>query len=245
LIVITFIAVPIAVAIQQLRLARVVFVPLLAGSLIFAVAAVRDFEGLYPAGERQKIVGLRSIAPAFPVSLPPLPPTAFTLSPGQASSHTGRVRGQVVVARDGRDKPGFMLWGPYSPLKTGAYEATFSLSAADVRPDALAALIEVIGGADTVLAREGVLGNQLRSGRLTEFDLSFATPGELPIQTRVAYMGRGTLQSGQVVVQRIAPEGGPAARLRDWPLAFLWIGGTVFVGGLFVQLMRLGGRRPV
>jgi hypothetical protein len=245
LIVIPLIAVPIAVVIQQIRLARVVFVVLLAGSLVLTVAAVRDFEGLYPAGERQRIFGLRSIAPAFPVTLPPLPPTSFALSPGQAQTQTGRVQGSLVVAREGRDKPGFMLWGPYSPLKTGAYEATFSLSAAGARRDALVAVIEVIGGADVVLAREGVMGNQLRPGRLTEIDLSFATPGELPVQTRVFYMGRGTLRSGQVVVQRIPPEGGSAARVRDWPLAFLWVGGTVLIGGLFVQLMKLGGRRAV
>jgi hypothetical protein len=245
LIVIPLIAVPIAVAIQQIRLARVVFVPLLAGSLIFTVAAIRDFEGLYPAGERQRIVGLRSIATAFPVTLPPLPPTSFALSPGQAPRQTGRVQGSLVIARHGQDRPGFMLWGPYSPLKTGAYEATFALSAAGVRPDALVAVIEVIGGADVVLAREGVMGSQLRPGRLTEIDLSFATPGELAVQTRVFYMGRGTLRSGPVVVRRIAPEGGQAARFRDWPLAFLWVGGTVLIGGLFVQLMKLGGRRPV
>jgi hypothetical protein len=245
LIVIPLIAVPIAVVIQQLRLARAVFVVLLVGSLVLTVAAVRDFEGLYPAGERQRIFGLRSIAPAFPVTLPPLPPTSFALSPGQARTQTGRVQGQQVVARQGRDKPGFMLWGPYSPLKTGAYEATFSLSAAGARPDALIAVIEVIGGADVVFAREGVMGNQLQPGRLTEIDLSFATPGEMAVQTRVFYMGRGTLRSGPVVVQRVAPEGGPAARLRDWPLAFLWVGGTVLIGALFVQLMKLGGRRAV
>src|SRR5918994_6695834 len=146
LIVIPLIAVTIAVVIAQLRLARAVFVVLLAGSLVLTVAAVRDFEGLYPAGERQRIFGLRSIAPAFPVTLPPLPPTSFALSPGQAPTQTGRVQGQQLVARQGRDKPGFMLWGPYSPLKTGAYEATFSLSAAGARPDALIAVIEVIGG---------------------------------------------------------------------------------------------------
>jgi hypothetical protein len=67
----------------------------------------------------------------------------------------------------------------------------------------------------------------------------------MAVQTRVFYMGRGTLRSGPVVVQRIAPEGGPAARLRDWPLAFLWVGGTVLIGALFVQLMKLGGRRAV
>jgi hypothetical protein len=245
LIVIPLIAVPIAIAIQQIRLARFVFVPLLAGSLLLTVAAVRDFQGLYPAGERQRIFGLRSIAPAFPVSLPPLPPTSFILSPGQAPTQTGRVQGPVVVAREGRDKPGFMLWGPYSPLKTGAYEATFSLSATGVRPDELVAVVEVIGGTDVVLAREVITGSQLRPERPTEIDASFAAPGDVPIQTRVFYRGRGTLRSGPVLVQRIAPEGGPPARLRDWPLAFLWFGGTVLIGALFVQVMNRRRRRVV
>jgi hypothetical protein len=246
LIVIPLIAVPIAVVIQQIRLARFVFVPLLAGSLVLTVAGVRNFEGLYPAGERQHIWGLRSIAPAFPVTLPPLPPTSFLLSPGQARTQTGRVQGSEVVARAGRDKPGFMLWGPYSPLKTGAYKATFSLSATGVRRDAHVAVIEVIGGADRVFVREFLKANQLQPGRrLTDLRVSFATPGELPIQTRVFYQGQGTVRSGPVLVQRIEPEGGPAARLRDWPLAFLWVGGTTLIGALFVQLMKLGRGRPV
>jgi hypothetical protein len=46
-------------------------------------------------------------------------------------------------------------------------------------------------------------------------------------------------------VKPIAPEGGPPARLRDWPLAFLWVGGTVLIGALFVQVMNLGRRRVV
>jgi hypothetical protein len=246
LIVIPLIAVPIAVVIQQIRLARVVFVPLLAGSLVLTVAGVRNFEGLYPAGERQHIWGLRSIAPAFPVTLPPLPPTSFLLSPGQARTQTGRVQGSEVVARAGKDKPGFMLWGPYSPLKAGAYKATFSLSATGVRRDAHVAVIEVIGGADRVFVREFLKANQLQPGRrLTALRVSFATPGELPIQTRVFYQGQGTVRSGPVLVKRIEPEGGPAARLRDWPLAFLWVGGTTLIGALFVQLMKLGRGRPV
>jgi hypothetical protein len=240
LIVIPLVAVPIAVAIQQIRLARLVFVPLLAGSLVLAVAAVRDFGGLYPAGERQTIVGLRSIAPAFPVTLPARPLTDFTLSPGQHPPQTGRVQGPAVVAREGRDERGFVLWGPFATLKTGAYLATFSLSAAGVGPDAQLAVIEAIGGNDLVFAREIVTPRQLHPRRLTEIDLPFATPGDFPIQTRVFYLGQGTLRAGPVKVRRIEPVGESPAHLRDWPLAFLWVGGTVLIGALFVQVM---GRR--
>jgi len=107
-------------------------------------------------------------------------------------------------------------------------------------------VIEVIGGADRVFVRQFIKANQLQPGRrLTEIKVSFATPGELPIQTRVFYQGQGTVRSGPVLVQRIEPEGGPAARLRDWPLAFLWVGGTALIGALFVQLIKLGRGRPV
>ena len=65
MIVVPLIAVPLAVVIQRIRVALVVFVPLLAVSIIFAVAAVRNFGLLYP-GDIQRIVGMRSTAPAFP-----------------------------------------------------------------------------------------------------------------------------------------------------------------------------------
>ena len=42
MIIVPLIAVPLAVGIQKLRAARIVFVPLLAVSIVFAVAAVRD-----------------------------------------------------------------------------------------------------------------------------------------------------------------------------------------------------------
>ena len=65
MIVVPLIAIPLAVVIQRIRVALVIFVPLLAVSIIFAVAAVRNFALLYP-GDVQRIVGLRSTAPAFP-----------------------------------------------------------------------------------------------------------------------------------------------------------------------------------
>ena len=98
---IPLVAVPIALVIQQLRLARIVFVPLLAGSLVLAVAAVDNHQGLYPAGERQRIFGLRSITPAFPVTRPPEPPTTFSADPSRFPPQTGTVQGRDVVATPG------------------------------------------------------------------------------------------------------------------------------------------------
>ena len=63
--------------------------------------------------------------------------------------------------------------------------------------------------------------------------------GRLPFETRVYYRGRGTLRAGTISVQPIAPASQPASHYHDWPLAFLWVGGTFLVGWLFVQVMRL------
>ncbi len=101
----------------------------------------------------------------------------------------------------------------------------------------------MIGGGETVLARETVTGRQLNPRRLSGIDLAFATPGGQVIETRVFYLGRGTLRLGPINVLPIkAPEA--TTHFRDWPLAFLWVGGTVFIGWLFVQVMTLTPRRP-
>jgi hypothetical protein len=240
MILVPLIAVPLAVAIQKVRVARVVFVPLLAVSMVFAVAAVRDYALLYPA-EIQRIFGMRSTASAFPKLNEFEWQQSFTLAPGDWGPATGKLERGEVVARASRDEPGFLEFGPYSLMKAGAYNATFFLAAKGVRPDEPVAQIEVVTGA-TIVAREAVTGWQLRPRRLSGIDLPFATPGDLGIETRVYYLGRGTLRAGSTQVQPIVAPGNPV-HLRDWPLTFLWVAGTGFVGWLFVEVMLLNRRR--
>jgi hypothetical protein len=236
IIAIPLIAVPLALVIQQIRLARIVFVPLLAGSLIFAVAAVRDYLGLYPVGERQTIVGLRSIATAFPVTRPPQPATTLGVIPGQAKSQTGKLEGDRVVAQAGRDKRGFILYGTYGTLKSGTYRTRFALAANAPGP---VALVEVIGQGTNVLAREIVRGQELQPRGLTDVEVAFATPGDILVEPRVYYYGRGTLSAGRIQAEALAAPTGPAGHFKDWPLAFVWVAGTILVGALLVQVMRL------
>ena len=240
MILVPLIAVPLALAIQQLRVARVIFVPLLALSIVFAVAAIREYGALYPA-QFQRIFGMRSTAPAFPVLNEYQWQQAFNVAPGDRPPQTGRVVQGEVVAREGRDNPGYLTWGPYSLLKDGAYQATFSLAANGVGPKEPVATIEVVTG-ETVFAREEVLGGQLRPTRSTGVVLPFATPGNKLVETRVFYSGQGTLRMGPI---RVLPIAAPASatRFRDWPLAFLWVGGTFLVGWLFVEVMRLSRTR--
>jgi hypothetical protein len=240
MIIIPLIAVPLAVAIQNLRAARVVFVPLLAVSIVFAVAAVRNFGLLYPS-DVQHIVGMRSTAPAFPSLAGVQAPVSFTLaSNGPPKPETGKVEGVQVVARAGRDKRGFMRFGPYAGLKPGAYVATFSLAANGVGPDEPVAIIEVTAGAASY-ASKVLTGRQLLPVHLSYIDLPFANPGGL-LETRVYYRGRGTVRVGPINVQPIVPPQ-PLSRFRDWPLAFCWVAGTFLVGWLFVQVMTLSRQR--
>ena len=240
MIIVPLIAVPLAVAIQKLRVARVIFVPLLALSLVFAVAAIRNYRALYPA-EFPRVFGVRSIASAFPVLNEYQWQQFFTLSPGDWPPETGKLRPGQVVARAGRDQPGILVFGPYALLKAGAYQATFPLAAKGVGSEEPVATIEAVSG-NTVWASEVVTGGQVRSRPLNGIELPFATPGNALIETRVRYLGRGTLRLGPIQVQPIAAPMNPV-RYRDWPLTFVWVGGTFLIGWLFVEVMLLSRRR--
>ena len=81
LVVLPLIAVPLALVIQEIRITEYLrSAPGLV--LVFAVAAVRDYHGLYPLGENPRIFGLRTTAVAFPNTHPPTLPTSYVLAPG-------------------------------------------------------------------------------------------------------------------------------------------------------------------
>ena len=242
IIVIPLIAIPLVVAIQHVRAARILFLPLLACSLVFAVAAVREFEWLYPVVEKPRMFGLRSVASAFPRPRELGFPTSFTHhAGGRFPPQTGELHGESVVANPSRDRPGFVLWGPYSALQSGSYRATFTLMARRARRDEPVATIEVVGAPEgAVLARKTVTAAELKPPLPPSATLSFTEPGSFLTETRVYYHGRGTLIAGPVEV-RPDPATPAPARFSDWPLTFLWVAGTILVGGLFVQTMT---RRP-
>jgi hypothetical protein len=77
---------------------------------------------------------------------------------------------------------------------------------------------------------------------MSDVSLSFATPGDILIEPRVYYYGRGALTAGPAQVEPLTVAS-PAGHFRDWPLAFVWVGGTVLIGALFVQVMTLPRRR--
>jgi hypothetical protein len=239
IIVIPLIAVPIAVVIQEIRTARIVFVPLFALSLLFALAAINDYQGLFPLGEKPRIFALRTTAAAFPNTRPPRLPTSFVVAPGQFGPQTGRVHGAEVVAKAGRDGPGFLLWGPYIALKGGTYRATFPLAVTGTSPNEPVATIEAAGTPPPkVFARKVVTARELKPRGPSSVSLRFKTPGGYLAETRVFYDGKGTLRAGPVAVAREGAAPGAPGRYPDWPLVLLWVAGTLVAGWLLVRAMR-------
>ena len=218
-IIIPLIAIPIALVIQTVRPALYVFIPLLALSLVFAAAAVHMHQGLYPVGVKPRVFGVRDTAPFFPITrdltLSRLV-TSITLPPGYVKPQTGRLGNGVVTAEAGRNKPGFLLWGPYSSLEEGTYRATFRLAATGAAPTDHVAAIEVVGTPPSkYFARREVTAGELGS-RIANQTLKFDTPGGYLIETRAYFLGRGTLTAGPVTVEpeRVEPArlGSPTGR---------------------------------
>jgi hypothetical protein len=236
-VVMPLIAVPIAVVLQYVRLARLAFVPLLAASLLFALGAAHDYQGLYPIDDASRVFGVRTIAPAFPVPHPRQLPTGFVLDPGKYPPQTGKVVQQrLIEAKAGRDMPGFLLWGPYSALRDGVYRVTFPLAASGVPPHESVATVEVVGSPpQRILAAKQVPAAELKPRDLTGISFEFGMPGGYLVETRLFYRGLGTLKAGPVTVEPVRLE--PKPRSPPWALASLWVGGTVLVGWLFVDSM--------
>lgn len=235
--VLPLIAIPIGVALQHVRVSRLLFIPLFVASLAFGVAAVRDHHGLYPIDDGTRISGVHRIAHLFPIPRPPYPPSSFVLAPGQYPPHTGTVENGQLVAKAGRDGPGFMLWGPYSTLKEGTYRATFPLAASGVAPDAHVATIDVSGAPPgKIFVSKVVTGAELKERTPTSIPLDFAMPGGYLMETRVFFHGRGTLRAGPVKVDALALA--PGRPYPDWALALVWVVGTVAFGWLFVRWYR-------
>lgn len=239
IIVIPLIAIPIAVVIQHVRISRFAFVPLLAVSLVFSVAAVRDHLGLFPIDDDTRIFGVETISPVFPIPRPPHPPTSYEVTPGQFGPATGRVvnNNRLIVARPDRDVPGLLTWGPYSTLKDGTYRATFPLTVSGARPNNPVALIEAAGTPPPKLfARRFVTAAELNSRKPTNVSVDFKMPGGYLTETRLYYLGNGTLRAGPVRVSAVSLE--PGRPFSDKLLAAIWFAGTVAIGWLLVWLMR-------
>jgi hypothetical protein len=252
LVVIPLVAVPLALLLDRVREARYVFVPLAVLSLVISIGAVRNHDDLYPFAldrghtARLAVVGeLQTLFPR-PREVPDyLVPSFAAARPNEFPPHTGRLRNGVVsVSRSRGDKPGLALWGPYATLRPGRYEATFRLAARGPA-GAPVARIEVFHLPNSILVHRELTAADIGSATaLKRIELRFETPGGVPIETRVFYGGVGTLFVGRSTVRSLpgTAEYKAAGLFPDWPLALVWVAGTMAFALLF---LRLGSDRAL
>jgi hypothetical protein len=246
LVVIPLVAIPLAIVLERVRVARFVFVPLFAVSLVFALSAARDHVSLYPLlGDRYtaRLFGVRSIQTAFPDTSGDRAPTSFVLRPADVAPKVGRLeRGPILAAQTEGDQAGFMMDSPYVVFRSGRYLVRFSVAGRGTAGLPVGQAY-VISSEGQVLAQRFIAPTRADFWpALREVRLEFDTPGNLPIQTRVFFHGFGELAAGWTRVTPLAVSPAPEETFPDWPLAFLWVAGTVLVGALFVQVMNRGGR---
>jgi hypothetical protein len=100
--------------------------------------------------------------------------------------------GKAWVARVGRAEPGFIVFGPYAPLKEGDYVALFRLKAISEGSGVIATLDTCVGGGSPVTSSHELKVEDLAPGRYRVFPLPFKHPGG-GVETRVIWNGRFSL----------------------------------------------------
>lgn len=114
---------------------------------------------------------------------------------------TGR---KVFQATEGKDKPGFLVYGPYDVYSPGAYRCYFTLkTSAD--PATAVARLEVVRVAEdgevTVLAQAEVTGPAGNSSYRKEY-LDFSLAEKEKLEFRVFYYGKGQVRVEKVSVNK-------------------------------------------
>ncbi len=113
-----------------------------------------------------------------------------------------RARGNVISARAGRDRPGFLSFGPYKAFPPGRYLARFRLRRPAGDPAPYPGWVEVSTAKGTrSLARVALTPEVLPvDGRWHDVGLSFELRGLAELELRTWYNGKGGLDLDVVLV---------------------------------------------
>lgn len=183
-----------------------------------------DVKGSF--GTRSARIALRQIASQELAA--PLPPGASLRFSRQfeaehLSHRSGKeekdplASGQTVwLVRSGEAEPGYVVYGPYSPLKAGRYVGLFRLKQLSTATGIVATLDTCVGGGQPVSALREVRGEELPEGEYRSFPLVFAHPGG-QLETRVVWSGEGSLAVDSVTLWEIAGATDAATRRQQPP----------------------------
>jgi len=121
---------------------------------------------------------------------------------GQVDPDASANGGQVWAAIRGRTEPGYIIYGPYAPLKAGRYVALFRLKRTGDGDGLVATTDTCVGGGTPVTASRPVRAEDLPLGQYRVFPLVFRHPGGA-FETRVLWPGSASLAVDHISVWEI------------------------------------------
>jgi hypothetical protein len=112
---------------------------------------------------------------------------------GEITADTEASNGRVVLARTGRDRPGFLTFGPYRLLPAGPFRAVFRLRG---ESSAVALQVTAAGGRQ-ILGSRGVV---VAGGEFADVSVPFVLPAPVTVEYRVKWDGTGWVAADAVSV---------------------------------------------
>jgi hypothetical protein len=242
---IPLLAVPLMVALARIPVTWLAFVPLMIATIAVSwQAADERGNNLLNTGTVGLPMAAR-LSSAFPDVENPSSPTSFSAKPADLKGTSGRLaRGGAVRRAVPSDKAGFLIAGPGIQLAPGVYTAHFVVNQTGARGAAPFVDLQVWSLSNTAtLASVTLTARDLPPGRPKAIALRFTTPGALPIETRVFVTGQATVEVGPTSATPIVLAPMPTTdNFPDGSLMAAWIGGTLFLGVLLVNVQLLRRR---
>ncbi len=110
--------------------------------------------------------------------------------------------GSVWSARRGEAEPGYVIFGPYSPLKEGRYLVLFRLKRTDEGAGALVTLDTCVGGGNPITSSRTMKAEELPVGQYRVVPLLLSHPGGA-VETRVLWTGSASVVVDSIVLWEV------------------------------------------
>lgn len=124
---------------------------------------------------------------------------------GKEEKDSQSSNGVVWSARKGEAEPGYIIFGPYSPLKEGHYLALFRLKRTDEGAGALVTLDTCVGGGNPITASRTVKAEELPIGQYRAVPLLLRHPGGA-VETRALWTGSASVVVDSIAVWEVVPQ---------------------------------------
>ena len=233
-------AVPLMIVLARIPVAWLAFVPLLLATLVVSWQAAHNSGYLLLNTGEIKLPAAAHLQAAFPDIEHGSEATSFGGNQGTYLHPIGRVvdEGRASIARPS-DGKGYLQGGPQIKLTPGSYLAHFTMHQTGATGREPVANVQAVIPPRTVLAQRDVTAAEVSGGAPKDVTLGFGSPGASPIDLRVLVYGNATVRLGDSKADPIAIAPQPTLdRYPNAALMFGWVGGIVFVGALFVSIMR-------